>query len=187
MKPIFSDENRKETLWNFIAGYVQGRIKVTDYTTVTNYLNDHIFMPLFDFKPSGKKFVSGHGNIDSGLFTAYDAKIYFDWLMNTVAGAYKSDEAKVGYATDQLYILIIAMRPVITIDGTTRIVAPYNWEDQLTVFVDKLSALQKTIDKRDALSSEIMEKILAWLTEFTPVLEEVQKDYSGKLGKAIKK
>jgi hypothetical protein len=186
MKPIFSDTERSAAVRNFIASFYQGSLKITNYRILADYLEDERITPLREMEPH---YYYTSGAIKQLGYTSTDAEAYFIWLMGIVTGAEKvKSENLINNATDQIFFLISALRNCIDMDGgRTRLIAPYNWEDQLTVFSDRIARLQKTIDRRDELSANVMEKIYAWLTEFTPILEEVKKDYSGKLGKAMKK
>jgi hypothetical protein len=105
--------------------------------------------------------------------------------MAVVTGAEKVAEDVIDEAINQIFVFILIMRQHghLTMADEVTLIAPYNWEDRLVSFEEKLTTIQTSMEKRDGKITEVLSKIYAWMKEYTSVLDEVKKDYQNQLGK----
>jgi hypothetical protein len=183
-KSIVSDQERSMAVRNFIHARYQGLAKISRFDEVVEYLNEKRVRVLSGAKPSGREYV-GVTAKPRVFYTYDDAEVYFNWLMAVVTGAEKVAEDVIDEAINQIFVFILIMRQHghLTMADEVTLIAPYNWEDRLVSFEEKLTTIQTSMEKRDGKITEVLSKIYAWMKEYTSVLDEVKKDYQNQLGK----
>jgi len=169
VKPLFSDDERIRAVKNFIVARYQGLADINSFNAIVPYLREHRIKILH---PSiAKKYAL------SGAFSPIsDAEEYFEWLVAVVTGAESVSEDIVKQANDQLFQFIHVMRDSIRMDRKVQLVAPYDWQALFTSFDERLTDMQRIIDRGDKDIAETLSKILQWMKKYNPLLDTLDKE-----------
>jgi hypothetical protein len=187
MKPLISDEERKQAVRNFLLARSEKRAKIHSYIALVPYLNENRIKTLYKLKPSGGKepildantgAIRGYA-LNFSLFNEDDAKKYFEWLVAVVDGTEEVTEDIVKQANDQLFRFIQIMNEQIEQDKSIQLIAPYNWQQLFLTFEKQLTGIRNLVDRHDKDISEILKSILEFLKTNKTLLETLQKDYEG--------
>jgi hypothetical protein len=181
MKPYLSIENRNSTVRNLISALYNKKAVISDYKEMVDSLKEGIIEPLCELNQSGiKSNYDKYGNFVnlSKVYDESDAERYFDWIIYVVTGTEKASAKTVKEANEQLFQLILKMKGKIQTDETLTLIAPYNWEDKLETFSNRLAELQKSVNKRDERFAETLERIFNWMKEYAPVFEVLKTEYA---------
>jgi hypothetical protein len=187
VKTLFSEQDRTTTVKNFISARYQGRVKVQSWIGVQSYLNGNRVKLLLKIEPTEPFKHDIYGAPIAYRLSEYQAMRYFEWLIHIVSGAIEAQEDIVKEAINQLFIFIHVLRDSLAIDNQVTLMAPYNWEDKLVSFENQIADLKATMEKRDEKFTYIITRMYDWMKKFGPILDELEKDYGRRLGKALKK
>jgi hypothetical protein len=184
MKPLISDEERKQAVRNFLAALRQKRAKINSYFALIPYLNEGRIKILCELKKSGKEpVIDIRGNIiryqRTNLYTGDDAKDYFEWLVAVVDGSQDATEDIVKQANDQLFRFLHVMGDDIEMDKNVQLIAPYDWQNLFLSFDKELTEIKNIVDRHDKDILDILKSILEFLKKNKTLLETLQKDYEG--------
>jgi hypothetical protein len=174
MKPLFSDDERIKAVKNFVVARYQGLAKIISFMTIVPYLNENRIEML---KPLRK---SGLGAME---YASADAQEYFEWLVAVVTGAEDASQDIVKQANDQLFQFIYVMRDSIQMDRNVQLLTPYNWQALFTSFDERLTDMQRIIDRGDKDIVEVLKPILEMMKRNTKLLDALQKGNERVFGK----
>lgn len=192
MTPILTDQQRKTAVTEFVTCRLNGKVKITDYSSLVSYLNDKNINMLCDLKNTGTMTVrdGSYGAtkiIPSGKYTESDARLYFDWLMQVASGSADVSKKLEWKAIDQLFSLLFIMREEIQMAKDVQLIEPYDWQALLTSFDNRLTEMQKTIIKGENDIAETLSKILVWIKKYSPTLDAIEKERKELFGEGKKR
>jgi len=174
---IFSDQQRRETVLNFISARLRGSVRIKSFSKMIQYLKSSPVRALQPFEKINAK----------GAFIGEnEAESYFDFLVAVVTGAVTGVQKTVTgilfptstmiqEAIDQLFAFILAMREDMEIREEFFVVP--SWEHYLASIENKLSQLDKKLENRDEKITKILTQIYEWMRRYQRVLDEAEKDY----------
>lgn len=219
MTTIFSEQERKLAVTNFVAALYNKKGKVFNHLAVCERLNDKRIKPLCDLQPSGLENYRDEYGLQrtrkSGAYTLDDGQKYFEWLTHVVDGAIETEDDIRKKAYDQMFILILALQDSTQMTSNIELVRPYDWDTRLKAFENKiadmcdtaheiakemkinsellddwlssshseLSNLSNSVDKRTKEMAEVLEKLLKWMQQYSPILDGIDKEYKGLIKK----
>lgn len=180
MKPLISDEERIQTVRNFLVARFQKRATIISYKALVPFLTEKRIKILCKLEMSGLDVKRDYyGNVQSRrqYYIEDDAAKYFEWLVAVVNGTEDATETLVKQANDQLFRLIHVMNEDIEQDEDVQLIAPYDWQKLFLSFDKKLIDVKNTIDRRDKDIVDILKSISTLLKEYKIFFKTLQKDY----------
>lgn len=191
MKPLFSDDERIKTVKNFVVARYQGLVKISSFNAMIPYLTEKRIKILCTLPQTGSSsYVDISGKIhqqEENCYREEDAEKYFEWLVAVVTGVANVSEDIVKKANDQLFQFIHVMRDNIHTDKNVQLVTPYDWQALFTSFDERLTDIQRIIDKSDKDTVETLKSILQWMKKYNPILDALDKENQELFGKGKKK
>ena len=182
MKPLFSDEERRQTVKNLIIARYNNQAKIRSFDRLTPYLNGNRVKILCKLEKSGDDAdydSYGHAIKHNYYYTEDDVETYFEWLVAVITGAEKVEDTIVNQANDQLFQFIHVLGADIQMDGNAHLLAPYDWQQLFLSFHKELIDIKTTVDHHDKEISDILKSVLEYLKTNKNLLEALQKEYEG--------
>ena len=190
MKPLFSDEQRIQAVRNFLVACQQKKARIINYGDIRSDLNSERVEILRKLAKSGKDEILVSGLYHTGqyntFYTTGDAQVYYEWLISVVSGTRQgiADEV-IKKAIDQLFHFIQIMQNsnTIEIEKNVQLIAPYDWQKLFTSFDERLTDMQRIIDKSDKDTIEILKTLLQYMKENKTLLKTLCADSEELFGK----
>lgn len=187
MKPLFSNEERCQAVKNFIVARYHNQAKITSFSPLVPYLNESRVIILCKLKKSrqGNAIRDAFGNFKGyeRFYTETDSETYFEWLVAVVTGAENVQEAIVKQANDQLFQFIHVLGDNIQKEKNVQLLAPYDWQKLFMSFDERLTDMQRIIDKGDKDIAEVLKSILQMIKKNITLLEILCKESEELFGK----
>ena len=180
MKPLFSEEEKNQAVRIFLIALQHKKARITSYDDIRIHLNServNILCKLnksyktdtYDFQTS--KYVYIYDNTD--------AKTYFEWLISAVSETLPDvigDDVR-KYANDQLFrfIQIMQQSANVEIDPKIQMIEPYDWQNLFSSFDERLTDMQKIMDKGNRDITEVLKSLKLFLTENKHLLKQIKR------------
>jgi hypothetical protein len=172
-----SYEERKQAVRNFSASSYDNQVHIKSYHKLALFLDDQRIIPLCKLMKSEKEStVSDYGVLTEHHYTDADAEKYFEWLVAVVNETEKVTDSVKKQAHDQLFRILYVMKEDIERDKNLQLIAPYNWQNLFMSFDDRLTEIQRIIDKGDKDTIEVLKSLLQLVTENKKLLKTLYKD-----------
>ena len=188
MKPLFSDEERRQTVRNLIVARYHNQAQISSFDRLVHYLNENRVEVLCGLEKSGEKPVfDKHDYLirHDPIYDETDAETYFEWLVAVVTGAEKTQENIVEQANDQLFQFIHVLGDDIEIDKGVQLLAPYDWQKLFFSFDERLTEMQRIIDRGDKEITEVLKSILQMVRKNVAFLDILCKESEELFGKSV--
>jgi hypothetical protein len=190
MNTLVSDDERRQTVRNFLVARYDRKATITSYSEITTFLNEQRIKPLCQLTRSGEK--SRYSALDRAyvldkVYDDSDAERYFEWLVAVLEGTEYVSEEIVKQANDQLFRFIGILGDEVEIDETVQLIAPYDWQKLFQSFDERLIQIQKAIIKGENDIAETLSKILLWIKKYGSTLDNIEKDRKVLFGKGKKR
>lgn len=208
--PSFSSyQDRKEKVHKFITAYQSKVAAIVSFEGLARYFDTStvVGIPPYDqTEPFDGRRLGGPPLPSLNPMPADEAKSYFDYLMALVSGTQplppqpkppdQSDLIELHFrgspvvaepvdwlriAIDQFYGIILAITPDIVYKYD--IYALPNWEQKFGAIEKKLHDSHKLSEERWQKILTAVERLVDWLKEYQPILDEAGKDYAEKAKK----
>lgn len=192
MKPVFSEEEKIQAVRIFLIALRHKKAKITNYWDIAFRLNSGRVKPLCELKKSGQetrynRIYEKMENVGDPSYTSDDGHIYFEWLVSVVSGTLPDviDDALVKRANDQLFdfIQVFQQSGNIEMDSSVQMIEPYDWQKLFSSFDERLTNMQKIIDKGDKDIIEVLKPLLQLMKENKTLLKKLSKDIENPYGR----
>lgn len=183
----FSYEERKQAVRNFIVACYHNQVRIKTYHRLAGFLSGDRIKLLCPLDKSGKQnHVDAYGRVTrtDRWYTDEDTEKYFEWLVAVVNETedVKNDVVKQAY--DQLFRFLYVMRDDMERDKNVQLVAPYNWQNLFISFNERLTDMQRIIDRGDKDTVEVLKSLLQLVKENKKLLKTLCIDSEELFGKA---
>jgi len=179
MKLLFSDEERTQTVRNWLIACQNKRGEIINYKEITECLNSERVKTLCRLPKSSSQQI-GLSQYRS-VYTNGDAKFYYDWLVGVVSGTEHEGitEEIIKQANDQLFFFIHIMQNAndIKMDKNVELIVPYDWQKLFLSFDRKLIDIKDVVNHHDQDVLNVLKSILELLKKNKILLDTLQKEY----------
>jgi hypothetical protein len=174
----FSYEEREQAVRNFIVACYHDRARIKSYERLASLLNKREIKLLHPLEKSGSitKDADGVTIHDPNNYSPNDAETYFEWLVAVVNETENVGEDIRKEANDQLFRFLYVMRADIERDKDVQLIALYDWQQLFLSFDDRLTEMQRIIDKGDKDIAETLSKILEWIKKVYTIMDAMKKE-----------
>jgi hypothetical protein len=182
VKPLFSEEEKTQAVRTFLIALQQKKAKITSYLDIRDRID------------SGRVSVLCHlnkgGHDAYGLnpyYTNGDAQVYFEWLVSAVSGTLPDaiGDDLIKRANDQLFRFIEVMQQSgnVEIDSKIQMIEPYDWQNLFSSFDERLTNMQRIIDKGDKDIIEVLKPLLQLMKENKTLLKKLLRESEKPFGR----
>ena len=185
MKPLFSEEEKKQAVRTFLIALRHRRAKITSYIDIKDRLNSGRMNILCKLDKSGQdklidKYSLQSVKVGDPYYAPNDAKVYFEWLDSAVSGTLSDSigDDLIKAANDQLFNFIQVMQQSgnVEIDSKIQMIEPYDWQKIFTSFDERLTDIQKIIDKGNKDITEVLKDLKLYLRENKTLLKQIKAE-----------
>lgn len=189
MKPLFSEEEKIQAVRTFLIALQQKRAKITSYEDIANRLNAGRLNILCELDKRGLKEI--HLPYSTSKYVPCyrydDAQVYFEWLAQVVSGTSPDviGDDLIKRANDQLFNFIRIMQQSgnVEIDSKIQMIEPYDWQNLFSSFNERLTDMQRIIDKGDKDIIEVLKSLLQLIKENKTLLKKLSRDSEKPFGR----
>ena len=175
LKPAsdFSYEERKQAVRNHIVACYHNQSIITSYNELTRLLNDGRVEPLATVRKTGQKNIYAGSSFarTEPEYSDRDAEVYYEWLVKVVSQPENHKEQLVKDANDQLFRFLYVMRNEIRRDKNVQLIAPYDWQNLFLSFDERLTDMQRIIDRGDKDTIEVLKTLMQYVKESKTLLK----------------
>lgn len=184
MKPIFSDEERVQAVRNYLVACHRKKARIVSYNVIKDYLTSSRVKILSKLIPSGRNEIADRYGYGTGqykiFYTDKDAQVYYEWLISVVNGTMQEGitEDIIKQANNQLFHFIHIMQNSgsIQVDQNVEMIAPYDWQNLFTSFDERLTDMQRIIDRGDKSIIEVLKPLLELMKKNTKLLDTLRRE-----------
>jgi hypothetical protein len=163
---------RQQTVRNFIIACLNNQARIKSFETLTSFLNNDRINLIFKLKQSGKH-TDGYGRILETFYTNADAEMYFEWLVAVVNETEEATDDLRKKATDQLFRFLYLMRDDIERSKNYQVIEPYDWQRLFMSFDERLTDMQRIIDKGDKDTIAVLKSLLPMVEKNVEMLKKL--------------
>jgi hypothetical protein len=182
-----SFEEKKQAVRNFIVASYHNQIHIKTYHRLAKFLTDGRIKLLRPLKMSGKENIYNEYRtrvirIDQ-WYTDDDAEKYFEWLVAVINETEDVEEGVVKQAYNQLFRFLYVMRDDMERTKNVPLITPYDWQELFTSFDERLTDIQRIIDRGNKDTVEVLKSLLELMKKNKALLETLYRDSEELFGK----
>ena len=182
-----SFEEKKQAVRNFIVASYHNQIRIKTYHRLAKFLTDGRIKLLRSLKMSGKETIYSDYRTSvirvDQWYTDDDAERYFEWLVAVINETEDVEEGVVKQAYNQLFRFLYVMRDDMERTKNVPLIAPYDWQDLFTSFDERLTNIQRIIDRGNKDTIEVLKSLLELMKKNKALLKTLCRDSEELFGK----
>jgi len=186
MTALYSDDDRKRAISNFMFARSKKLAQIKSYNIIREYIEGQRVEMLCELEKSEKRTRRTYPyDVISVHYTVDDAQVYFEWLISVANGTRKVSDETFKKVINQLFMFIFGLdnlnaQPKVTL------LKPYSLDEELAKFDAKISGVQKKVNRMNEQILDALKKIMDWKQKYQPYLDRMIKDQDS-VEKALKR
>jgi len=171
-----SFEEKKQAVRNFIAESLNNQIRIKTYYRLTKFLNAGRvnFLSKVDMTGEYEKYDPiRHVNKKFRCYSDWDAERYFEYLVSVVNETEEEKDEVVKEAYNQLFRFLYVMRDDMEREKNVQLIAPYDWQNLFLSFDERLTDIERKIDKGDKDIIDVLKSLLKLLEQNKTLLDSL--------------
>ena len=176
MTSLYSDKDKTTAIRKFIFARSKNFARIDSFTGIKECIAEGRIKLLQPLKMSGSYSESSYPYKTVYYYTEGDAQTYFEWLISVVAGTedVSVPEEVFKKALNQLFMFIFGISG--TLHSQVELLTPYSLDEHLADFKEKISLVEKKVDRINEQIVNTLEKIIDWQQKYQPYLNKLVKD-----------